>query len=92
MEAMEKSTFTPAYSVLRAELVRIRQNAGFSQRELATHLKVAHSWVAKVESGERRLDFIEMCWFFSACGVEPLPVLKRVLKSLADKNLPSEQK
>jgi transcriptional regulator with XRE-family HTH domain len=85
---MEKSTFTPAYAVLRTELVKLRQNAGFTQRELARRLKVAHSWIAKVECGERRLDFIEMCWLITACEVEPLPVLKRVLKSLGDAKLP----
>jgi transcriptional regulator with XRE-family HTH domain len=89
---MEKSTFTPGYSILRAELVRVRQKAGISQRELARRLEVAHSWVAKIESGERRLDFIEMCWLFSACEVEPLPVLKRVLKIIADGNPSPSQK
>lgn len=80
---MEKSIFTPEYALLRTELVKVRTNAGFTQRELAKRLNVPHSWIAKVESGERRLDFIEMYWLFLACGVEPNTVLKRVLRSLA---------
>ena len=82
MEAMEKSTFSPEYGVLRTELVTIRTKAGLTQRELAKRLSVPHSWVAKVVSGERRLDFVELYWLLTACGVEPLPALKRVLKSL----------
>ncbi len=79
---MEKSIFTPEYAILRAELVKARNDAGLTQRVLAKRLKVPHSWVAKVESGERRLDIIEMYWVLAACEVDPLATLKRVLKSL----------
>jgi transcriptional regulator with XRE-family HTH domain len=68
---MEKSIFTPEYAVLRAALVSIRKNAGLTQRDVARRLKVPHSWVAKVESGERRIDVVEMCLFSSACEVDP---------------------
>lgn len=75
---MEKSTHTAEYRALRAELVRARQQAGLSQRNLATRLDVAHSWVAKVESGERRIDLIEFHWFVAACGIDPLALLQRI--------------
>lgn len=91
MKAMEKSTFTPEYALLRTELVAIRTKARLTQRALAKRLRVPHSWVAKVESGERRIDFIELYWLFSACGAEPLPVLKRLLKSLSGVKRPTEQ-
>ena len=80
---MKKSTFTSEFAILRTELVNVRANAGLTQRQLAKLLKVPHSWVAKVESGERRLDFIELYWVLSACGVEPLSFLKGTLKSFA---------
>jgi transcriptional regulator with XRE-family HTH domain len=80
MGAMEKSTHTPDYRALRAELRQIRQSAGLSQRDLAARLRVPHSWVAKVEAGERRIDLVEFCWFASACGVEPLAPIERLLK------------
>ena len=75
---MEKSIFTPEYAILRAELVKARTDAGLTQRALAKCLKVPHSWVAKVESGERRIDLIEMCLLFSACGVDPGTVCERL--------------
>jgi transcriptional regulator with XRE-family HTH domain len=78
---MEKSTFTPEYAILRDHLIQIRNAAGITQRELARRLEVPHSWVAKVESGERRLDFVELCWHLAACEVEPLSFFKRTLKS-----------
>ena len=83
MKAMEKSIFTPEYAILREELVKERTLAGLTQRELARRLKVPHSWVAKVESGERRIDLIEMCLVLSECGVDPSAVCERLASQIA---------
>jgi transcriptional regulator with XRE-family HTH domain len=77
---MEKSTHTTEYRVLRAELVAARKIAALSQRDLAAILKVSHSWVAKVESGERRIDLVEFFWFLSACRLDPLVVTERLMQ------------
>jgi len=77
---MRKSVHTAEYALLRAELQTSRSDAGLSQRQLAARLKVPHSWVAKVESGERRIDVVECGWFLAACGVDPWPVLRRVMQ------------
>lgn len=79
MEAMEKSLHTSEYRALRTELRQIRLDAGLSQRALAARLNVPHSWVAKVENGERRIDLIEFCWFASACGGDPVAILAGLL-------------
>ena len=68
---MRKSTHTAEYGALRARLVAVRSAAGLSQRALAERLRVPHSWVAKVEAGERRIDLIEFGWFCSACSAAP---------------------
>jgi transcriptional regulator with XRE-family HTH domain len=77
---MKKSVHTPQYAWLRGELRGIREAAGLSQRALANRLRVPHSWVAKVENGERRLDILEMIWFVSACGAEPSKAFSRLLE------------
>lgn len=77
---MLKSTHTPEYAALRAELRAAREAAELSQRELAAKLRVPHSWVAKVESGERRIDLIEFFWLLAACGSDPIPIAERLLK------------
>jgi transcriptional regulator with XRE-family HTH domain len=79
---MRKSAHTAEYAALRKELKTARLMAGLSQRELAQRLKVTHTWVAKVESGERRIDFIECCWFLQACDANPLRALQRAMKHL----------
>ncbi|MGA2498388.1 MAG: helix-turn-helix transcriptional regulator [Tepidisphaeraceae bacterium] len=68
---MRKSTHTFEYKSLRQQLASLRAAAGLSQRQLATILRVPHSWVAKVESGERRIDMVEFVWFCDACGTSP---------------------
>jgi transcriptional regulator with XRE-family HTH domain len=77
---MEKSTHTPEYTALCAELRAARKSAALTQRDLALHLKVPHSWVAKVESGERRIDLVEFYWILSACGLDPLVVTERLMQ------------
>jgi transcriptional regulator with XRE-family HTH domain len=76
---MRKSIHTSEYAALRAQLHKIRTDAGLSQRDLAARLKVPHSWVAKVENGERRIDLVEFCWFVEACGGEALKVCCKFL-------------
>jgi DNA-binding transcriptional regulator YiaG len=68
---MTRSVHKSAYESLRAKLRAMRLDAGLSQRALAKILRVPHSWVAKVESGERRLDVIEFKEFAEACGADP---------------------
>jgi transcriptional regulator with XRE-family HTH domain len=65
---MRKSTHTAEYGELRERLSAIRRQAGLSQRQLAAILELPHSWVAKVESGERRIDLVEFSWFCAGCG------------------------
>ena len=76
---MEKSVHTPDYRALRVKLQKTRASSGLSQRDLAARLAVPHSWVAKVEGGERRIDLVEFCWFVAACGEDPGSVFRDLL-------------
>jgi len=68
---MKKSTFTAEYAGLRERLAQIRAKSGLTQRRLASAMRLPHSWVAKVENGERRIDLVEFGWYCDACGVSP---------------------
>jgi transcriptional regulator with XRE-family HTH domain len=48
------------YSVLTELIYRLRTNAGITQKDLANLLNEPQSFVSKVETGERRIDVIEL--------------------------------
>ena len=65
---MRKSIHSPEYQRVLALLVAMRQKAGLTQRELAKKLDREHSFVCRIETGERRLDLIEFYWVCRALG------------------------
>jgi transcriptional regulator with XRE-family HTH domain len=77
---MRKSTHSGEYAGLRKRLAIIRSDAGLSQRQLAILLDVPHSLIAKIESGERRIDLVEFAWFCDACGKSAADEAARLLR------------
>lgn len=53
------------YSAFRSKLKEARLKAGLTQAEAAKKLKKPQSYVAKCESGERRVDVLELRKFAS---------------------------
>jgi transcriptional regulator with XRE-family HTH domain len=45
---------------IRNKLITLRKENSFTQRELAKKLSITQSYVSKVESGQRRLDVLEL--------------------------------
>lgn len=48
------------YAAFRGRLVAARLEAGLSQQEVADRLGKPQSWISKNESGERRVDAVEL--------------------------------
>ncbi|HET9393594.1 MAG TPA: helix-turn-helix transcriptional regulator [Candidatus Rubrimentiphilum sp.] len=67
---MSRSIYSPRYAVLRALLVREREKRGFTQGEVARQMGRPQSFISKVESGERRLDVIELFEILDILGVD----------------------
>ena len=42
-----------------ARLVQALEEVGLSQREVSAHMGMAHSFLSKCETGERRVDVME---------------------------------
>jgi transcriptional regulator with XRE-family HTH domain len=57
---MEKSQHTAAYRKLTAALRQARERARLTQVDVAERLGTYASFVSKCESGERRLDVVEL--------------------------------
>jgi transcriptional regulator with XRE-family HTH domain len=59
------------YDALLKKLIIAREEAGFSQREVAERLGMFHSWISKTESGDRRLDVMELILLSDLYGKTP---------------------
>jgi putative regulatory protein len=57
---MSKSVYSDDYKKLIERLKQARLDAGLSQQVVAGKLGKPQSYVSKVESGERRVDIIEV--------------------------------
>jgi transcriptional regulator with XRE-family HTH domain len=75
---MRKSVHSREYKVLTGLLAAAREKADLTQQEVADRLGRPQSFMAKVESGERRIDVIE---FLEICGIlhaDALGILRQV--------------
>ena len=57
--------------ILRQKIIEIRTTAGYSQRELAKRMGREHSFIARIELGERRVDIVEFYHLCKACNIAP---------------------
>ena len=64
--------------IVREALKEARLRHGLRQQDVAEVLGKPQSFVAKVESGERKADFIEVIDYCSAVGLNPKELLKRL--------------
>ena len=55
-----------------------RERAGLTQRQAATRLGRSQSFVAQSETGERRVDVIELVDFLAAYGVKPERFIRQI--------------
>ena len=76
--APKKSIFSPRYDAFLAALKEARQKAGLSQREAAQKMDRSQSYIAQSETGERRVDVIELLVFLDAYGVRPEGFVKKL--------------
>jgi transcriptional regulator with XRE-family HTH domain len=70
-----KTIRSSGHEALRDALIVARKNAGLTQEQLATRLKCHQSFVARVESGERRIDVIELIVLARAIEVDAAELL-----------------
>jgi transcriptional regulator with XRE-family HTH domain len=75
---VEKSLYSVEYRQLCAILRETRQAAGLTQVQLAAALDVPQSFVSKVESGQRRVDVIELVHIARALGTTITTIVDRL--------------
>ena len=84
---MAKTLRSDAHGVLLERLKQAREAAGLTQAAVAERLGKPQSYVAKSESGERRLDVVEFVALVQALEADPAVIVEsvgRTLKSEVD--------
>ena len=56
-------------------LQEMREGANFTQRQLAAKVKMPQWWVARIETGSRRVDVAEFVLWCEGCGKDPAAAL-----------------
>ena len=79
---MEKSIYSGHQERLRDLLRRVRVDAGLRQLDLARRVGQPQSFVSKYESGERRLDLLELRQICEAVGLSLGEFVRRFEESL----------
>ncbi|WP_375550490.1 multiprotein-bridging factor 1 family protein [Rhodophyticola porphyridii] len=79
---MTKTLRTPEHVYLCQRLRQVRVDAGLTQADLAVRLDKPQSFVAKVETQERRLDLIEFVKWMMAC--DSIDAAHQTITALAD--------
>jgi len=57
---MDKAIYTKDHKFLVAQLKKARQSAGLDQKDVAELLGKTQSYVSKIESGQRRIDIVQL--------------------------------
>lgn len=57
---MTKTIYTKEYKIIIQKLKKARQLTGLKQNEVAKKLGKPQSYISKIESGERRIDIVEL--------------------------------
>jgi transcriptional regulator with XRE-family HTH domain len=75
---MPKTITSPLQKKLANILVKLRKEAGLRQIDLAEKLGVYQSWVTHLESGQRRIDVVELIELGRIIGFDPAEVVKKL--------------
>lgn len=84
------STYNPKneahHEVLRTLLGEAREAKGWFQAELAERLRKPQSFVSKVESGERKLNWIEVLFLLEVLQISEVEFLKEFRRRVEASN------
>lgn len=74
-----KTIYSPQSKKLGTWLRDQRMAKGLTMREAGELLGKPHTFVAKTETGQRRLDVIEFAWYCNTIGIDAVEGLKQIL-------------
>jgi len=79
---MQKSLSSAKQKTFLKLLREVREKAGLRQIDVANRLNQPQSFISKYESGERRLDLLELELVCEACDTDVTQFVKRYKASM----------
>ncbi len=76
---MVKTLGTERHKALIALLIERREAAGLTQTELAAKLGEYQSFVARLESGQRRVDVVEFLELAELLNFDPASAIRQIV-------------
>jgi transcriptional regulator with XRE-family HTH domain len=77
--ALRKTLRSRGHQTLIQILIQAREKVGMTQRDLAARIKRPHSFVGRMEGGERRVDVIEFIEIAKVLGADPKELFGRLV-------------
>jgi transcriptional regulator with XRE-family HTH domain len=77
---MSKTLRTKRHKALMAVLRATRVEAGLTQLQLSDKMGRANNYITKVETGERRLAFLDFLEIATHLGIDPQKLMERILR------------
>ncbi|ETD90259.1 helix-turn-helix domain-containing protein [Rhodobacter capsulatus] len=75
---MPRTIHTEGQRALCETITAARRDRGLTQADLALKLRCQQSLIARIESGERRIDVLEFIKIFRALDMSPAEALRRI--------------
>lgn len=85
MNNITLSIHSDEYVWLRKLFIQKRNELGLSQRALADRLGVIYSFVAKVETGDRKLDIFEFVKYCEALELDAHTTIQQLITLLQNR-------
>jgi transcriptional regulator with XRE-family HTH domain len=75
---MVDSMFTTAFREIVSGVIAMRKGAGLTQRQLAAAVGREHNYIARIETGQRRVDLVELVQLCRACNIDPEQLIPEI--------------
>jgi len=78
---LRQSIHSDAHRALRDFLTKQRYKLKLTQRDLAEKMNINHSLIGKIETGDRRLDIVELLEYAHALEIDTMDIINIIQKT-----------
>jgi transcriptional regulator with XRE-family HTH domain len=80
---MVASMFSHAHREMISAVIALRKRAGLTQRQLAEAVGREQNYIGRIETGQRRVDLVELITLCRACDADPEAEVGALVRKMA---------